>query len=84
MKRLFFQGERKIQAATLLFGQEENFDPENYRKYVELEVVLQDDGRFSVWGDLEDDADLLRDTKPDWRHVAPQLEQLADQVMEED
>ena len=84
MKRLFFQGEHKILAATCLFGDEENFDPETYQKYVELEVVVQENGRFSVWGDLDDDADLLRDTKPDWNHVVPQLELMADEIMEEE
>ena len=45
---------------------------------------MQPDGRFSVWGDLgEEDADLLRDTKPDSRNLLAQVLGMADEVTEE-
>ncbi len=84
MKRLYFMGGHKRAAAALLFGEQEDFQEEDYQKYQELEVVLHQDGRFSVWGNLTEDADLLRDTKPDKQGVIAKLLPLADEVLEEE
>ena len=67
-------------AAQLIFGDNEDFNPENYRRYQQLEVVVQPDGRYSVWGDYAEDADLLRDTKRDHKGVIEQLEVFADDI----
>ena len=48
MKRYFFR-EHKWDAVNGLFGGQKDFDPRRYETYQELEVVQQDDGRFSVW-----------------------------------
>lgn len=84
MKRLFFRGEKRVAAARILFGEEEDFLPHAYEKYTELEVVVQDDGRYSVWGNLPDDADLLQDTRRDFQNKTVNLEALADVCAEEE
>lgn len=83
MKRLLFRDEKRITAARILFGEEEDFHPHVYEKYTELEVVVQDDGRYSVWGNLTDDADLLQDTRRDMQNRTAKLEPLADFCIEE-
>ncbi|WP_050697539.1 hypothetical protein [Anaeromassilibacillus senegalensis] len=84
MKRLFFRDEKRVAAARILFGEEEDFHPQAYEKYTELEVVVQDDGRYSVWGNFPDDADLLQDTRRDSQNKTAELEPLADTCAEED
>lgn len=84
MKRLLFRGEHKFRAAELFFGDKPRFQVEDYVPYKELEVVWQDDGRYSVWGDLDDDAVLLQDTTHDPRHLVPHTLPLADEVLEEE
>ncbi|WP_195984034.1 hypothetical protein [Clostridium sp. D33t1_170424_F3] len=84
MKRLFFRGEKRVAAARILFGEEEDFCPHTYEKYTELEVVIQEDGRYSVWGNLPDDADLLQDTRRDAQNRTAKLEPLANACAEED
>lgn len=83
MKRFFYQGEKILQVANLLFGDREDFDISDYAEYEELEIVLQDDGRFSVWGDYSDDAELLRDTHRDMDGKLPAAVALADEVVED-
>ncbi|HCA71325.1 MAG TPA: hypothetical protein DHW78_10370 [Ruminococcaceae bacterium] len=84
MKRLFFRGEHKFRVAEFFFGRRRDFCVEDYIPYVELEVVLQDDGRFSVWGNLPDDADLLQDTSHDPHHLVSKIFPLADEILEEE
>ncbi len=84
MERYYFQGASRKQAAKLLFGKEKNFDPNRYEIYEELELALQEDGRFSVWGNLPEDSQLLRDTHPDFDQVLPQVLPLADRMEVED
>ena len=84
MKRYFYREAAKVQAAVALFGRQEQFDPDNYRKYQELEVVQQDDGRFSVWGNLPDDSELLQDTRRDSERLIPSIQSLANEVREEE
>lgn len=84
MRRLFFRGEHRFRAAELFFGGREDFRVEDYAPYLELEAVLQDDGRFSVWGNLPGDAVLLRDTRPDWHGVLHTALHMADEVVRDD
>ena len=83
MKRLFFTGKSVSRAAAAIFGGEKDFSPEKYAAYEEIELVVQEDGRFSVWGNLTDDAYLLRDTRRDTSGMAAKLLPLADNVVEE-
>ena len=50
-------------------------------KRQELEVVRQDDGRFSVWGNDKEDTDLLRDTHKDPQALFAAIADLADEVV---
>ncbi|WOC31594.1 MULTISPECIES: hypothetical protein [Caproicibacterium] len=83
MKRLLFHGEHKFRAAELFFHDKPRFRVEDYIPYIALEVVWQDDGRFSIWGDLDDDAVLLQDTSHDPRHLVEHALPLADGVEED-
>ena len=84
VKRYYYKKEKVLLCARALFGQKEDYREDNYRKYQGMEVVVHPDGRFSVWGNLgEEDADLLRDTKPDHANVLPQAMALADDVTNE-
>ena len=49
-----------------------------------LEVVQQDDGRFSVWGNFAEDTDLLRDTRKDTQGLFAAVAALADEVVVEE
>ena len=82
MKRYFFRVHKQA-AARGLFGGREDFAPRTYEKYGELEVVRQDDGRFSVWGNFEEDADLLQDTRRDAESLFSRIVDLADEVVED-
>lgn len=84
MKRLFFGKEQIPAVATSLFGERDDFDLGKFMKYEELELVLQEDGRFSLWGNLPDDTDLLRDTRKDSAGKVEQLAFLAQRVIEEE
>ncbi|MGI5958062.1 MAG: hypothetical protein ACOX60_01420 [Massiliimalia sp.] len=83
MKRLFYKGDKILQAANLLFGEREDFDVTDYMEYEELEIVLQEDGRFSVWGNYQDDADLLRDTHRDMNGNLAKVAAMADEIIED-
>ena len=80
MKRYFFRT-HKWDAINRLFGGQKEFDPHRYEKYTELEVVRQDDGRFSVWGNDKEDTDLLRDTHKDPQALFAAIADLADEVV---
>ena len=83
MKRCFFRGERAAQAGRVLLGERKDFDPARYDRYPELELVLQEDGRSSLWGNLGGDADLLQDTRRDPRGLARDAAAWADEVWDE-
>ncbi len=83
MKRYFYRT-HKEEAARGLFGWKEDFDLCAFDKYGELEVVLQDDGRYSVWGNFTEDTDLLQDTRRDSGGLFAAVEGLADEVVQED
>ena len=84
MKRSYFGKSKTVLAARALFDWKEGYRDETYARYDSLEIAVQDDGRFSVWGNLgEEDADLLRDTKPDARNQLAQVLGIADEISEE-
>lgn len=84
MKRYFYRRNKVILVCRELFGGQEDYRESRYEKYDSLEIVEQEDGRFSVWGDLgEEDADLLRDTKPDHSRALPRVIPLADDVTDD-
>lgn len=84
MKRYYFGGGKVIVAARELFGWREDYRDEMYARYTSLEIALQPDGRFSVWGNLgEEDADLLRDTRPDSQNLLARVLGMADEWAEE-
>lgn len=80
---VFFR-EHKWDAVNGLFGGQKDFDPRRYETYEELEVVQQDDGRFSVWGNFAEDTDLLRDTRKDTQGLFAAVAALADEVVVEE
>ena len=84
MKRLFFRKNAALEAASLLLHERKSFDLNQISKYSELELALQDDGRFSLWGNLEDDCDLLQDTRKDPKGLVQQVEALADEILTDD
>ena len=49
-----------------------------------MEIVVQDDGRYSVWGNLRDDSELLQDTRRDPERRVKQLLALVDEIAEEE
>ena len=61
MERMWIRGVNRLKAAEMLFSSKEGFSVDTYRKYDELEIVVQDDGRYSVWGNFRDDSDLLQE-----------------------
>ena len=83
MKRYFCRA-HKWDAVNGLFGGQKDFDPRHYEMYEELEVVQQDDGRFSVWGNFTEDTDLLRDTRKDTQGLFAAVAALADEVVVEE
>lgn len=84
MKRLFFRGKNQMRAAEIFFSDREEYCSSDYEKYTELEVVVQEDGRYSVWGNLEDDADLLQDTRKDSQNLVSKILLWADEIQMEE
>ena len=84
MERMWIRGVNRLKAAELLFSAIEGFSVDTYRKYDELEIVVQDDGRYSVWGNLRDDSELLQDTRRDPERRVKQLLALVDEIVEEE
>ena len=84
MKRYYFGKNKVIVVARALFDWQEDYRDAIYAPYDSLEIAAQADGRFSVWGNRgEEDADLLRDTKPDSRNLLAQVLGMADEISEE-
>lgn len=67
-----------------MFQEKKNFDLNRISNYSELELVLQDDGRFSLWGNLPQDSHLLQDTRKDPRGLVKEAALLADEIRIED
>lgn len=59
MKRLIFIGEHIKQAAKVLFAEDDRYTPQMEARWPELEVTVHHDGRYAVWVNLMDDAELL-------------------------
>ena len=52
-------------------------------RWPELEVTVHHDGRYAVWVNLMDDAELLQDTIPDHKNLVRQIADFADEVIED-
>ena len=83
MKRLIFIGEHIKQAAKVLFEEDDRYTPQMAARWPELEVTVHHDGRYAVWVNLMDDAELLQDTIPDHKNLVRQIAGFADEVIED-
>lgn len=83
MKRLIIIGDHIMPAAQLLFADSDRYTPQQFALWPELEITVQDDGRYAVWVNLLDDADLLQDTKKDTKHVVEKLTPYIDEIIED-
>lgn len=83
MKRLIFIGEHIKQAAKILFAEDDRYTPQMAARWPELEVTVHHDGRYAVWVNLMDDAELLQDTIPDHKNLVQQIAGFADEVIED-
>ena len=83
MKRLIFIGEHIKQAAKVLFAEDDRYTPQMAARWPELEVTVHHDGRYAVWVNLMDDAELLQDTSPDHKNLVRQIAGFADEVIED-
>ena len=83
MKRLIFIGEHIKQAAKILFAEDDRYTPQMAARWPELEVTVHHDGRYAVWVNLMDDAELLQDTIPDHKYLVRQIAGFADEVIED-
>lgn len=83
MKRLIFIGEHIKQAAKVLFAEDDRYTPQMAARWPELEVTVHHDGRYAVWVNLMDDAELLQDTIPDHKNLIRQIAGFADEVIED-
>ena len=83
MKRLIFIGEHIKQAAKVLFAEHARYTPQMAARWPELEVTVHHDGRYAVWVNLMDDAELLQDTIPDHKNLVRQIAGFADEVIED-
>ena len=83
MKRLIFIGEHIKQAAKVVFAEDDRYTPQMAARWPELEVTVHHDGRYAVWVNLMDDAELLQDTIPDHKNLVRQIAGFADEVIED-
>ena len=83
MKRLIFIGEHIKQAAKILFAEDDRYTPQMAARWPELEDTVHHDGRYAVWVNLMDDAELLQDTIPDHKNLVRQIAGFADEVIED-
>lgn len=83
MKRLIFIGEHIKQAAKVLFAEDDRYTPQMAARWPELEVTVHHNGRYAVWVNLMDDAELLQDTIPDHKNLVRQIAGFADEVIED-
>lgn len=83
MKRLIFIGEHIKQVAKILFAEDDRYTPQMAARWPELEVTVHHDGRYAVWVNLMDDAELLQDTIPDHKNLVRQIAGFADEVIED-
>ncbi len=83
MKRLIFIGDHIKQAAKILFAEDDRYTPQMAARWPELEVTVHHDGRYAVWVNLMDDAELLQDTIHDHKYLVQQVAGFADEVIED-
>ena len=83
MKRLIIMGAHIMPAAQLLFAGSDRYTPQQFARWPELEVTVQDDERYAVWVNLLDDAELLQDTKKDTGHIMEKLAPYVDEIIED-
>lgn len=83
MKRLIFIGDHIKQAAKILFAENDRYTPQMAARWPELEVTVHHDGRYAVWVNLMDDAELLQDTIHDHKQLVQQVAGFADEVIED-
>ena len=83
MKRLIFIGDHIKQAAKILFAEDDRYTPQMAARWPELEVTVHHDGRYAVWVNLMDDAELLQDTIHDHKNLVQQVAGFADEVVED-
>lgn len=83
MKRLIFMGKHIVPAARILFQNDDRYTSKQYASWPELEVTLHDDGRYAVWVNLIDDAELLQDTKRDASGLIAKLTPYVDEIIED-
>lgn len=83
MKRLIFIGDHIKQAAKILFAEDDRYTPQMAARWPELEVTVHHDGRYAVWVNLMDDAELLQDTIHDHKNLVQQVAGFADEVIED-
>lgn len=83
MKRLIFIGDHIKQAAKILFAENDRYTPQMAARWPELEVTVHHDGRYAVWVNLMDDAELLQDTIHDHKQLVQQIAGFADEVIED-
>ncbi len=65
MKRLIIIGDNIVPAAKQIFADSERYTEQQMAGWPELELTVQDDGSYSVWVNLMDDAELLQDRTKD-------------------
>lgn len=80
MKRLIIMGSHIVPAAQILFDGDDRYTPKQYVGWPELEVTVQDDGRYAVWVNLLDDAELLQDTRHDTKQMVQRLMPFVDEI----
>ena len=81
MKRLIIMGKHIVPAAQLLFANNDRYTPKQYASWPELEVTVQEDGRYAVWVNLLDDAELLQDTRHDRDQIVAKLAPYVDEIV---
>ncbi|MDO5549267.1 MAG: hypothetical protein Q4F79_12385 [Eubacteriales bacterium] len=81
MRRLIFMGKHILPAAKILFEGKDTYTEKQMALWPELEVTVQDDGRYAVWVNLLDDADLLQDSKRDTQNTIARIEPMADEIL---
>ena len=83
MKRLIFMGNHIIEAARILFAKDDRYTSKQIALWPELEVTVHEDGRYAVWVNLVNDADLLQDTRHDDGNFVQKLLPFADEIIED-
>lgn len=84
MKRLIFMGKHIMQAAMILFADNEDITTKQIASWPELEVTVREDGKYAVWVNLIDDAELLQDSRRDKNGILEKLLPYVDETIIDD